>query len=97
MHFCRDIIMGHHNKNKKINYCIEEWNKSTPYNIFRNQITYPNVCLLLGIWHHTDHCITVFGKWILDSNLKVVLPLTQDSLNYICRISLIKRDGTPSL
>ena len=35
--------------------------------------------------HWTDHCVTVFGKWIFDSNLKVALPLIQDSLNYICR------------
>ena len=37
------------------------------------------------MWHRTGHCITVFGKWIFDSNLKVALPLTHDSLNYIFR------------
>ena len=36
------------------------------------------------MWHRTDHCITVCGKWIFDSNLKLALPLTQGSLNYIC-------------
>ena len=36
------------------------------------------------MWNWTDHCITVCGKWIFDSNLKVALLLTQDSLNYIC-------------
>ena len=56
-----------------------------PYDIFRNQSTYTTVCLLLDTWHRTDNCITVFGKWIFDSNLKVALPLIQDSLNYICR------------
>ena len=34
------------------------------------------------MWHGTDHCITVCGKWIFYSNLKVVLPITQDCLNY---------------
>ena len=43
------------------------------------------MCLLLDMWHRNDRCITGFGKWIFDSNLKVALPLTQDSLNYICR------------
>ena len=43
------------------------------------------MCLLLDMWHRNDHFITGFGKWIFYSNLKVVLPLTQDSLNYICR------------
>ena len=79
--------MGHHReKNEnKLNYLIEEWHTSTPYDIFRNQSTYPTVCLLLDMWHQTDHCIKVFGKRIFDFNLKVVLPLTQGSLNYICR------------
>ena len=70
---------------KRINYRIEEWHTSTPYNIFRNQYTYSTVCLLLEMWHWTNHCIIVCGKCIFDSNLKVALPLTQDSLNYTCR------------
>ena len=69
---------------KRFHYRIEEWHTSKPYDIFRNQSTYPTVCLLQDTWHRTDHCITGFGKWIIDSNLKVALPLTQDSLNYIC-------------
>ena len=87
MHFCHDILMGYHKEKneKKFNYRIEEWHTSTPYDIFWNQSTYPTVCLLLDTWHRTDNCITVFGKWIFDSNLKVALPLTHDSLNYICR------------
>ena len=73
MNFCCDIIMGHHReKNEnKLNYQIEEWHTSTPYDIFRIQPTYPTVCLLLEIWHRTNHCIIVIGKWIFDSNLKV--------------------------
>ena len=42
------------------------------------------MCLLLDTAHRTDHCITVWGKWIFDSNLEFALPLTKDSLNYIC-------------
>ena len=79
--------MGNHKEKneKRPNYCIEEWHTSTSYDIFWNKSTYPNVCLLLDTWHRTDHCITVCGKWIFDSNLKVALPLTQDCLNYTCR------------
>ena len=43
------------------------------------------MCLLLEMWHWTNHYIIVCGKCIFDSNLKVALPLTQDSLNYTCR------------
>ena len=86
MHFCRDILMGHHReKNEKIiNYRIEKWHTSMPYNILRYESTYTTVCLLLYMWHQTDRCITVCGKWIFDSNLKVALPLTQVFSNYIC-------------
>ena len=48
-----------------------------------NQSTYPTVCLLLEMWNRTDNCITVCGKWIFYSNLKVALPLTQVFLNDI--------------
>ena len=87
MHFCRDILIVHNNEKTKIksNYCIEEWHTSTKYNIFRNQSAYPTVCLLLDTWHRNDHCITGFGKYMFDSNLKVALPLTHGYLNYKCR------------
>ena len=42
------------------------------------------MCLLLYTAHWTDHCITVCGKLIFDSNLEFALPLTKASLNYIC-------------
>ena len=76
MHFCRDIIMGHHReKNEKIpNYHIDEWHTSTPYDILWKKYTYPTVCFLLDTWQRTDHCITVFGKWVFGSNLKMTLP-----------------------
>ena len=32
----------------------------------------------------SNHCITVCGKWIFDSNLESALPLKKASLNYIC-------------
>ena len=86
MHLCRDILMGHQREKneKRLNYRIEEWHTSTPYDILPNEYTYPTVCLLLEMWHRTDHCTIVCGKWIFDSNLKVALPLTQVCLNYIC-------------
>ena len=71
-------------KTKKLNYRIEEWNTSTPYDIFQNQPTYPTVCFFLDTWHRNDHCITVCGKLIFDYNLKEALPLKQDCLNYPC-------------
>ena len=87
MHFCRDIILGHHKKKNKnrFNYCIEEWHTSSTYDIFRNQPNDTTVCLLLDTLHRNNNCITVCDKWIFDSNFEVAFPLTQDCLNYICR------------
>ena len=50
----------------------------------QNHSNYPTVCLLLDKAHRTDHFITVCGKCIFDYNLESALPLTKDSLNYIC-------------
>ena len=63
-------------KQKIIIYCIEEWHTYTTYDIFWNQSTYPNLCLLLDTWHRTNSCITVCGKWILHPNFEVEFPLT---------------------
>ena len=71
-------------KEKRLNYCIEEWHTSTPYDIYRNKYTYPTVCLLPDTWYRNDHCITVCGKWIFDSNFEVAFPLIQDWLDYKC-------------
>ena len=43
------------------------------------------MCLLLDMWHRTNNCIIVCGKWIFDSNFEVAFPLAQDCLNYTCR------------
>ena len=69
----------------KIHYHIQEWNTfTTTYDILQNHYNDPTVCLLLDTAHRTDHCITVCGKWIFDSNLEFSLPLTKAWLNYIC-------------
>ena len=54
------------------------------YDILQNHSNYPTAWLLLDTAHQTDHCITVCVKWIFDSNLELVLPLTSAWLNYIC-------------
>ena len=45
------------------------------------------MCLLLDTANQTNHCITVCGKWLFDSNLESALTLTEASLNYICSSS----------
>ena len=68
----------------RIHYSIQECHTFTRYDLLQNLSNYPTVCLLLYTSHRDDHCITVCGKWIFDSNLKVALTLTRAWLNYIC-------------
>ena len=68
----------------RIHYRIQGWHTFTTYDILQNQSNYPTVCLLLDTAHREDHFITVYGKCIFDSNLKLALPLTRTWLNYIC-------------
>ena len=50
----------------------------------QNHSNDPTVCLLLDTTHKTDNCITIRGKMIFDYNLEFALPLTKDSINFIC-------------
>ena len=87
MRFCRDSLMGKYREKKeqRIHYRIQEWNTyTTTYDILQNHYNRPTVCLLLDTAYQIDHCITVCGKWIFDSNLESALPLTKASVNYIC-------------
>ena len=87
MQFCCDALMGQYREKteQRIHYRIQEWNTCmTTYDILQNRSKYPTVCLLLDTAHRTDHCITVCGKRISDSNLEFALPLTKASLYYIC-------------
>ena len=80
MKFYRDTLMGQYREKKeqKIHDQIQEWNTcTTTYDIFQNSSNYPTVCLLLDTAHRKNHCITVCGKWIFDSNLESTLPLTK--------------------
>ena len=54
-----------------IHYRIQEWHTFPTYDILQNQSNDPTVCLLLDMALQADHCITVCGKWIFDSNLKL--------------------------
>ena len=90
MHFLCNTRMGINREKTepKIHYQIQEWKKNTTtFDILHNHFNCPTVCLLLDMAHQKNHCITVCGKWIFDSNLESALPLTEASLNYICSVN----------
>ena len=90
MQLLRNTLMGinREKKNLKIHYHIQEWKRNTTtFDILQNHCNYRTVCLLLDTAHQTNHCITVCGQWIFESNLEYALPLTEASLNYICSVN----------
>ena len=58
--------------------------KVSAWDIFKNEENSLMVALLRGSDYTEDHCVTIWGKWIFDSNFSNALPLTQASLNLCC-------------
>ena len=45
---------------------------------------YPTLILLKYFLGDIQHCVTVVGKWIFDSNFPFAVPLAKDNLSYCC-------------
>lgn len=86
MHFCKDILLGHHKRKheKKLKYTVEEWKGSPEFDIFCDISPFPTVCRLIDGSFGTGHCVTVCNKWIFDSNFENAFALTRKALNDIC-------------
>ena len=54
------------------------------YNPFIYISTHPTLIKLKYLLGGIHHCVTVVGKWILDSNFSFELPLTKENLDYFC-------------
>jgi len=64
--------------------------KASNWNMFENDNNHLVVVLLQGSDNTEDHCVTICGKWIFDSNLKNAIPLSKESLDLCC-----SSDGDP--
>src|SRR5688500_13665007 len=58
--------------------------KANVWCILKNEENSMVVVTLRGSDGQEDHCVTVFGKWIFDSNFTNALPLTKESLDLCC-------------
>ena len=52
------------------------------YDPFLGISPYPTLVQLKYFLGGIQHCVTIVGKWIFDSNFTFALPLTQDELDY---------------
>ena len=85
-------IVEHHNtfhkfsveaksKNKYLGY---KKLKTSEWNILESADNDLVIVSLKGSDGKEDHCVTLFGKWIFDSNFKNALPLCKASLDLCC-------------
>ena len=58
--------------------------KANQWNIFENKDEDLVVVLLQGSDGKEDHCVTLYRKWIFNSNFTNALPLSKDSLDLCC-------------
>ena len=58
--------------------------KDKNWDIFANGEKDLVVALLLGSDRKEDHCITLYGQWIYDSNFDYALLLTKECLDMCC-------------
>ena len=58
--------------------------KTLQWNILEGEDNDLLIVSLKGSDGKDDHCVTLFGKWIFDSNFKNALPLCKDSLDLCC-------------
>ena len=83
MQFLLNTLMGINREKQNQKYIIKFRNgkkNTSTFDILQNHCNYPTVCLLLDTANWKNYCITVYGKWIFDSNLEFALPLTKTSL-----------------
>ena len=84
-------------KHNTISYFIDMFRKTSKpliftklkvraWNILENEENNLVVVLLRGSDGKEDHCVTLFGKWIFDSNFKNALPLTKEYLDLCCSL-----------
>ena len=69
---------------QKLRYSIQTWNEEEKFIPLAELSRFPTMLHLVDSAGNEDHCVTVCGKWIFDSNYSHAWPLSNDSLDAIC-------------
>eukprot|EP00978_Attheya_sp_CCMP212_P027715 scaffold93477_cov76-Attheya_sp.AAC.2 len=80
-----DLMSGHHRMKgeTRLKYRATLW-KNGQFDIIEHYTDVPVVCRIQDTFGATDHCVTVWQKWIFDSNFTHAFPRTLKWLNCIC-------------
>jgi hypothetical protein len=83
--FLCEVMQGHHRLKGEERLKYEAvFFKRGKYNILEDESNVPVLCRIQDSSGSTDHCISVLGDWMFDSNFSHSLPRTLKWLNYIC-------------
>jgi len=80
-----DLMSGHHRMKgeKRLKYKATFW-KNGQFDIIEHYTDVPVLCRIQDTFGATDHCITVWRKWMFDSNYTHAFPRTLKWLNFVC-------------
>ena len=70
-----------------LRYKLKHWKKIDTFDILNNIIKYATLVRLMDSIGNVNNSVSVFWKWIFDSNYEKYLTLNIDSLNLICACS----------
>ena len=66
---------------------MEHWKKIGTFDILNNFIKHVTLVQIMDSVGNVNHSVSVFGKWIFDSNCQQYFPLNIYSLNLMCACS----------
>eukprot|EP00978_Attheya_sp_CCMP212_P013311 scaffold33437_cov68-Attheya_sp.AAC.6 len=80
-----DLMSGHHRMKgeRRLKYRATLW-KNGQFDIIEHYTDVPVLCRIQDTFGATNHCVTVWQKWIFDSNFTHAFPGTLKWLNFIC-------------
>jgi hypothetical protein len=96
MNFCEQLMKNDHTRQigeQRIKYTVKRWKLSDGFDIFHNISEYPTVCRLIDKKGGTNHCVTVCGDWVFDSNFEKCFPLSTKWMHFICNPEANDEDG----
>ena len=68
----------------RLRYSIVEYTEKNKFNPVAEVYNGVTLLQLEDLKGSRNHCVTVAGRWVFDSNLERALPLSYESLHFVC-------------
>ena len=86
--YAHDVITNHIKilHSPKCNYQCKVYKPGKEFDILKNRSEFPTLVQLVDLHGNMQHCVTLAGKWIFDSNFPQALLLTEKILMLVALI-----------